>query len=150
MKEYNMKINGNEYVVAIDIQDEQKAQVVVNGTKYSVELENATVKKAVPTRPQVAAAPASHPVPNFASPAAKPAAGAAAGSGTPVLSPLPGVILDIKVAVGDSVSAGQTLVVLEAMKMENNVDAAMAGVVKSIAARIGDSVLEGDVLITIG
>ncbi len=144
-----MKINGNEYVVVVDIQDEQNAKVVVNGTKYSVELENATVKKAVPTRPQVAAAPASHPVPNFASPSAKPAA-AAAGDGAAVNSPLPGVILDIKVAVGDSVSAGQTLVVLEAMKMENNVDAPMAGVVKSIVARCGDSVLEGDVLITIG
>ncbi|MFI3306368.1 MAG: biotin/lipoyl-containing protein [Rikenellaceae bacterium] len=147
MKEYKMKINGNEYVVVIDIQDEQKAQVVVNGATYSVELEDAKVKKAVPTRPQVAAAPASHPVRNSATPAAAPVA---AGGGAPVNSPLPGVILDIRVAVGDSVSAGQTLAVLEAMKMENNVDAPMAGVVKSIAVRCGDSVLEGDVLITIG
>ncbi|MFI3259561.1 MAG: biotin/lipoyl-containing protein [Rikenellaceae bacterium] len=150
MKEYSMKINGNDYVVEIDIQDEQTAQVVVNGTKYSVELENATVKKAVARKPQVAAAPASHPVPNFASPAAKPAAAASAGDGSPIYSPLPGVILDIKVAVGDTVSQGQTLVILEAMKMENNVDSNIAGVVKSIKTRCGDSVLEGDVLITIG
>ncbi len=147
MKEYKMKINGNEYVVSVDIKDEQKAKVVVNGTTYRVELENTTVKKAVPSRPQVAAAPASHPVPNTAAPV-KPAA--PAGEGHHVLSPLPGVILDIKVAVGDTVSAGQTLVVLEAMKMENNIDAPVGGVVKAIATRSGDSVLEGNLLITIG
>ncbi len=154
MKEYSMKINGNEYVVAIDIQDEQNANVTVNGAKYSVELENSTiVKKSAPAKPQVAAAPASHPVANAATPATKvassPAAVAAAGE-TAVQSPLPGVILDIKVAVGDSVSAGQTLIVLEAMKMENNIDSSVSGVVKSIKTRIGDSVLEGDLLITIG
>ncbi|MFR9620642.1 MAG: biotin/lipoyl-containing protein [Rikenellaceae bacterium] len=145
-----MKINGNSYVVAVDVDTETSALVVVNGTKYQVELEDAKVKKVVVGKPQVAAVPASHPVQNLASPSNSKPSAAAAGGGNVVTSPLPGVILDIKVAVGDTVSAGQTLVVLEAMKMENNVDSAYSGVVKSIQTRCGDSVLEGDALITIG
>ncbi len=150
MKEYNLKINGNDYVVAIDINDETSAEVVVNGAAYHVELGNATVKKSVPSRPQVAAAPASHPVQNAATPVtAVKSTPVVSGSEKPVTRPLPGVILDLKVAVGDTVSAGQTLAVLEAMKMENNIDSNFSGVVKSIKVKCGDSVLEGDVLITI-
>ncbi|MFI3283142.1 MAG: biotin/lipoyl-containing protein [Rikenellaceae bacterium] len=150
MKDYNFKINGNPYVVGIELKDEKSAEVIVNGTRYNVEIEgDGTVKKAVAMRPQVASAPASHPVANAASPAAKPAATVGAGESA-VISPLPGVILDIKVAVGDTVSVGDTLLVLEAMKMENNVDSTASGVVKSIKVKCSDSVLEGDVLITIG
>ena len=69
---------------------------------------------------------------------------------SPVKSPLPGVILDIRIKEGDTVSVGQTLMVLEAMKMENNIDSDRAGVVKSVKVNRGDSVLEGDVLITLG
>ena len=75
---------------------------------------------------------------------AKPSSGAGA-----IKSPLPGVILDVLVREGDSVKVGQKLLILEAMKMENNIDSDKEGVVKSIAVRKGDSVLEGDVLITI-
>ena len=74
---------------------------------------------------------------------------APAGSASALRSPLPGVILDVKVREGDTVKAGQLLMVLEAMKMENNIDAHQAGVVKSVNKRQGDSVLEGDVLLTI-
>ncbi|MFI3288818.1 MAG: biotin/lipoyl-containing protein [Rikenellaceae bacterium] len=150
MKEYNLKINGNDYVVGIDINDETSAEVVVNGAAYHVELQNSTVKKSVARKPQVVATPASHPVSNTPTPAASPRATVTVtGSEKPVTSPLPGVILDLKVAVGDTVSSGQTLVVLEAMKMENNIDSNFSGVVKSIKVKCGDSVLEGDVLITI-
>ncbi len=150
MKDYNFKINGNPYVVGIELKDEKSAEVIVNGTRYNVEIEgDGTVKKAVAIRPQVAAAPASHPVVNSAAPKSKPAATVGAGE-SPVTSPLPGVILDIKVKEGDTISVGQTLMVLEAMKMENNIDSTMAGVVKSIKVKCSDSVLEGDVLITIG
>ena len=76
-------------------------------------------------------------------PAAKPAAGGA------VKSPLPGVVLDIQVAVGDRVGTGQRLMILEAMKMENNIDSDREGTVKEIKVATGDSVLEGDVLLTI-
>ncbi len=145
-----MTINGNDYVVEIDITDSNKADVKVNGAKYHVELADAKVKKDVASRPQVAAVPTSHPVPNAATPAAgvgKPAAVAAGAKS--VTSPLPGVVLDIKVSVGDTVSVGQTLAVLEAMKMENNIDSNFSGVVKSITVKTGASVLEGDVLLTI-
>ncbi|MFI3277631.1 MAG: biotin/lipoyl-containing protein [Rikenellaceae bacterium] len=154
MKEYNFKINGNEYTVSIDVLGDQNADVVVNGTHYNVEMAgDATVKKAVASKPQVAAVPASHPVASSVTPTtaapSKPANIASAGKSS-VLSPLPGVVIDIKVREGDTVSAGQTLLVLEAMKMENNIDAVVSGVIKSINVRCSDSVMEGDVLITIG
>jgi biotin carboxyl carrier protein len=66
-----------------------------------------------------------------------------------VKSPLPGTVLSIKVAVGDKVAAGQTLLILEAMKMENNIDAERGGVVKQILAQPNATVMEGDTLIVI-
>lgn len=151
MKEYNFKINGNDYNVAVKIQSDNEAEVLVNGASYTVEVVDATVKKAVAVKPQVAA------VPRFASRAAFDGAGfqTRPGSGRkcgrkPVKSRCPGVILDIRIKEGDTVSVGQTLMVLEAMKMENNIDSDRAGVVKSVKVNRGDSVLEGDVLITLG
>ena len=66
-----------------------------------------------------------------------------------VVSPLPGVVVDVKVAAGDAVKAGQTVAVLEAMKMENDILAECDGVVASVDVKNGDSVLEGAVLLTI-
>ena len=131
MKEYNFKINGNDYTVGIEILNDTEADVIVNGASYSVEVLDTTVKPSVAAKPQVAAVPASHPVQPSTVPVTKPAAAAPA-------------------AEGDTVAGGQTLVVLEAMKMENNIDSDRAGVVKSIKVNRGDSVLEGDVLITLG
>ena len=71
-------------------------------------------------------------------------------AGSSAKCPLPGTVLNVRVAVGDTVAAGQTLVVLEAMKMENNIDADRAGVVKQILVQQGATVMEGDVLIVIG
>ena len=65
------------------------------------------------------------------------------------LCPLPGTVLSVKVQVGDKVASGQTLVVLEAMKMENNIDADRAGVVKEVCIQQGATVMEGDNLIVI-
>jgi len=87
----------------------------------------------------------SHPP---AAPAAEPAA--PAGKGTAVQSPLPGVILDIKVAVGDQVKAGQTVAILEAMKMENNINAECDGVITAIKVSKGDNILEGSDIVIIG
>ena len=75
---------------------------------------------------------------------------AASSSGYSVKCPLPGTILSVKVAVGDTIATGQTLVVLEAMKMENNIDADRGGVVKQVLVQQGATVMEGDVLIVIG
>ena len=139
MKEYKLNINGNDYQVAVNDLNGNRADVTVNGTNYPVTLDQ---EKAVAAKPVAAAAPApAQPAPAAA---AKPAAGGGA-----VKSPLPGVILDIKVAVGDAVKVGQRLMVLEAMKMENNVDSDKEGTVAEIRVGTGDSVLEGDVLIVI-
>jgi len=83
-----------------------------------------------------------------AAPAAEPAA--PAGKGTAVQSPLPGVILDLKVAVGDQVKAGQTVAILEAMKMENNINAECDGVITAIKVSKGDNILEGSDIVIIG
>lgn len=139
MKEYKLNINGNDYQVAVNDLNGHRADVTVNGTNSTVTLDQG---KAVAAKPVAAAAPApAQPAPAVA---AKPAAGGGA-----VKSPLPGVILDIKVAVGDAVKVGQRLMVLEAMKMENNVDSDKEGTVAEIRVGTGDSVLEGDVLIVI-
>ncbi len=146
MKTYRFKINGNEYNVAINSVDGTNASVKVNGTDYQVELENA------PSAP-VQTAPAAAPVaaPAQAAPAA-PAAPkpAASGAGKAVTSPLPGVIIAVKVNVGDSVKAGQEVAVLEAMKMENSIEATQDGTVTAIHVAKGDSVLEGAAIVTIG
>ena len=140
MKEYKYKINGNIYKVAVGDIDDNIAQVEVNGVPYKVELERSAVKSVAP-RP--AAAPRTASGEKVIS---KPAA---AGPGAAVKAPLPGVVLSIPVKVGDTVKAADTVVVLEAMKMENAIHAGTDGRVASIAVNAGDSVLEGAVLITI-
>lgn len=146
MKTYRFKINGNEYNVAINSVDGTNASVTVNGTDYQVELENAP---AAPVQTAPAAAPAVAPVQTApaASAAPKPAA---SGAGKAVTSPLPGVIIAVKVNVGDSVKAGQEVAVLEAMKMENSIEATQDGTVTAIHVAKGDSVLEGAAIVTIG
>ena len=146
-KEYKFKINGHEYEVAVNSVEGGVAKVIVNGTNYEVEVQSNTLIKPRPAKP-VAVAPATYSATAPVSPA-KIDQSAPAGSASALRSPLPGVILDVKVREGDTVKAGQLLMVLEAMKMENNIDAHQAGVVKSVNKRQGDSVLEGDVLLTI-
>ena len=142
MKNYKLKINGNDYNVDINEVEGQDVKLTVNGTNYvvTVDKEMKQQKKAVVSapRPQVTNTPAAAPQQS----------GAAAGS--KVTTPLPGTILDVFVNVGDAVKAGQTVVLLEAMKMENNIEADTAGTVKEVKVRRGDSVLEGDVLVVIG
>ncbi len=146
MKTYRFKINGNEYNVAINSVDGTNASITVNGTDYQVELENAP---AAPVQTAPSAVPAAAPVQTApaASAAPKPAA---SGAGKAVTSPLPGVIIAVKVNVGDSVKAGQEVAVLEAMKMENSIEATQDGTVTAIHVAKGDSVLEGAAIVTIG
>ena len=145
MKEYKYKINGNLYNVVIGDIEDNIAHVEVNGTHYTVEMEKKP-KAAPAPKPIVrpAAKPAAAPV--AAAPVAKPAAG---GAKSGVKSPLPGVILDIKVNVGDEVKKGQTLIILEAMKMENSINADKDGKVAAINVSKGESVLEGTDLVII-
>lgn len=150
MKNYSLKINGHTYEVSIDELNEssKKAEVFVNGTKYEVDIESE--EKEIAKKPQVVPAPAATglSVSNQTTiPQINQTAPKASASG--IKSPLPGTVLSVKVNVGDSVKAGQTLVVVEAMKMENNIDAQRDGVVKSIAATAGATVAEGDELMVI-
>ena len=144
MKEYKYKINGNTYKVAIGDIDDNVAHVEVNGTPYTVEMEQAKAAtiKAVQT-PRAAAAPRTATGEKVI---AKPAP---TGTGAKVNAPLPGVVLSIPVKVGDTVKAADTVLVLEAMKMENAIHAGRDGRVASINVNPGDSVLEGTLLITI-
>ena len=142
MKEYNLKINGTEYTVNIKSIEDNIASLTVNGSPYEVEVHG------VATRPtKVVSKGVQTPTMQSDEPVVKPVS--VSGSAHPLKSPLPGVLLDVMAREGDTVKAGQTLMVLEAMKMENNIEADRDGVIESIRVRKGDSVLEGDVLLTI-
>ena len=142
MKQYKYKINGNLYNVTVNDIEENIARVEVNGTPYTVEIDN-PVKAA----PKPVTRPASAPKTSTGAPVvARPAA---TSSKSGIKSPLPGVILDIKVKEGDTVKKGQLIAILEAMKMENNINADKDGVVSAVKVNKGDSVLEGTDLIII-
>ncbi len=141
MKEYKYKIKGVPYDVKINSIEENIAKVEVNGVEFEVELE----KPVATPKPVVRAVAA--PVKTIEPPKAAQEAVAAGVVG--VRAPLPGTIVDIKVAVGAEVKKGQTLIVLEAMKMENNIDAECDGKITSVKVNKGDTVMEGAVLVTI-
>lgn len=145
MKDFKFKINGNEYNVHIANVEGNVAEVEVNGTPYKVELDKELKQTKTPklVRPEAVPTTDSHPA------VAKTASPGVATSGS-IKTPLPGVILDVHVKPGDTVKVGQRLIVLEAMKMENNIDSDKEGKVIDVKVRKGDSVLEGDVLIIIG
>ena len=140
MKTYKFKINGNEYNVDINSVEGNIADVTVNGASYKVEMDTPVA----PVAP-VAATPAQAPV--VAAPAPAPAP--AAGAGKAVTSPLPGVIIEVSVKEGQAVKAGQKVAVIEAMKMENEIQASFDGTVTAILVHKGDSVLEGAEIVKI-
>lgn len=162
MKQYRYTINGHPYEVTIHSADEEMAEVEVNGHRYSVRLSDETASepakrtsKRIPTsepEPAVAASEAPAPV----TPEEKPAAPAPqsqpkrAAGGREVIAPLPGLIREVLVAEGEQVKKGQKIMVLEAMKMENEINADSDGTITSLLVAKGDSVQGGDPLATIG
>ena len=141
-KEYKYTINGNQYEVTIGDIEGTVATVNVNGAEYKVEWE----PEAEPEKTK----------PVLGKPVAEPAASSTPASSTSnvntnnaVKAPLPGVITSIEVAVGDEVKVGDTLLVLEAMKMANNIEAEKAGKVTAICVQPGQSVMEDDALVVI-
>ncbi len=146
MKNYKFTINGNKYTVEVGDIDNNMVDVEVNGSAYKVEIDT-EIKTPMKPKPVVmvnAPAPkaAAAPTANV-----KNAPAAATAAGATLKSPLPGVILDVFCKEGDAVKAGQRLFLLEAMKMENNIDAEKDGVIKEVKVHRSDSVMEGDVLV---
>jgi biotin carboxyl carrier protein len=147
MKEFNYKINGAPYKVVILNSDDSTIELEVNGIPYTVELEQKTKKPlAGIRRPSREAAPAPTPQSTSTPLVTKPTA---SPTKNVIQSPLPGIIVDIKCKEGDIVKKGQTLMVLEAMKMENNILATTNGKVSQILVNKGDTVLEGADLVVI-
>ena len=123
-----------------------KYKITLNGKTYEVEVEEGQAMLVDEYEAYKPAAPAAAPAP---APAAAPAAAPApAGAGAQVKAPMPGNILDVKVAAGASVKAGDVLVILEAMKMENEIVAPQDGTVASVNVNKGDTVNSGDVLVS--
>ena len=160
MAKYEYKVKGVDYVVEIQDIEGNIANVTVNGIPFEVEMKQPVksskqkVKLNEERRVKSEEFNSSSSATNTSSATnassattTKPAATAA--SGKPVVAPLPGTINDIKVKVGDKVNAGDTVVVLEAMKMQNNIDAETSGTITSINVNKGDAVMEGDTLVTI-
>ena len=141
MKEYKYKINGNEYTVCINEVNDTTANVTVNGEEFKVEWEKPKEEKPVVKVQPVTAKPAPTPAATTAP------AVAVAAKGNAIKTPLPGVIIDVKVNVGDMVKKGETVVVLEAMKMENNINADRDGKVVAVQVAKGDTVADGAVLV---
>ena len=160
MAKYEYKVKGVDYVVEIQDIEGNIANVTVNGIPFEVEMKQPVkagkqkVKlseerrvKSEEFNSSSSATNASSATNESSAPTTKPAA--AAASGKPVVAPLPGTINEIKVKVGDKVNAGDTVVILEAMKMQNNIEAETSGTITSINVNKGDAVMEGDTLVTI-
>ncbi len=156
MAKYEYKVKGVDYVVEIQDIEGNIANVTVNGIPFEVEMKQpvkSSKQKVKLTDGQnnisassVASAGSSSAASSDSASSSKQATPAA---GKPVVAPLPGTINEIKVKVGDKVNTGDTVVVLEAMKMQNSIDAETSGTITSINVNEGDAVMEGDTLVTI-
>ncbi len=140
MKEFKYTIDGKEYTVNIEGIEGNIASLSVNGKSYSVTLE----EEAEPEKEKVVLG---QPAPAASEGDVTPSANVNANNA--IKAPLPGTITSINVAVGDSVKAGDTVVVLEAMKMQNNIEAEKDGKVTAICVKAGQAVLEEDALVVI-
>lgn len=165
MAKYEYKVKGVDYVVEIQDIEGNIANVTVNGIPFEVEMKQPVKagkqkvklnegQNNVSANSAASAGSASGSNSAGSSSAASPdsvssSKQATPTAGKPVVAPLPGTINEIKVKVGDKVNAGDTVVVLEAMKMQNNIDAETSGTITSINVNKGDAVMEGDTLVTI-
>lgn len=146
MKNFNFKLNGKQYNVEIISLEETVAKVNVNGDTFEVQLEEQLTTTKTPTLVRPQAVPSTDSTPSIAR-TASPSSPKGVGN---IKSPLPGKILDVMVKEGDKVSVGQTILCIEAMKMENNINSDLDGVVTKVHVQKGSIVLEGDLLIEVG
>ncbi|MFW6371174.1 MAG: biotin/lipoyl-containing protein [Bacteroidota bacterium] len=135
MNKFKFTIRGNDYEVEISKMEDNLATIEVNGTSYEVEIHREVKKTKTPKIIR-------KPVPHEEKPVER-----KQGGTSPVTAPLPGTIMSMNVKEGDIVKKNQVLLIMEAMKMENNVLAEKDGVIEKINVKAGDSVLQGDVLI---
>lgn len=165
MAKYEYKVKGVDYVVEIQDVEGNIANVTVNGIPFEVEMKQPVKSskqkvKLTDGQNNISASSAASAGSATGSNSAGSSSAASSDSassgkqatpaaGKPVVAPLPGTINEIKVKVGDKVNAGDTVVVLEAMKMQNNIDAETSGTIASINVNKGDAVMEGDTLVTI-
>ncbi|MDO5035970.1 MAG: biotin/lipoyl-containing protein [Porphyromonas sp.] len=145
MKNFEYTVNGNDYKVNVVEVGEKAITLEVNGERYVAQLKEkgATVEQTPAKESAPTPAPAPEDPPSVSAPTQS-------SGGSPVIAPLPGVIVKILVKAGDSVEKGQKVAVLEAMKMENDLKAPLSGKVLSVGVAEGESVPEGSTIITIG
>ena len=143
MKDFKYTINGKTYKVKVTRIDQSSADLEVNGKSYEVQIEKPSKKQPAPVTTPAPAPKTASGEPVIAKPTVE-------GGTSAIKSPLPGVIVDIVVKVGDEVKKGQKVLVLEAMKMENNINADRDGKIVDIKVNKGDSIMEGADLIIIG
>ena len=139
MKKFKFKIRGNNYDAVIKNHEKNIIDIEINGTAYKVEVEQEAKKTKTPKliRSRVKTDPNAAKIQQ-------------ASSGSVVKAPLPGTIFKLVAKEGDDVKVGDVLLIMEAMKMENNIMAESAGVIKSIKVKEGDTVMQDDVLVELG
>ena len=144
MPEYRVTIGGEEYTVEVPNPRERPVKAIVDGETVEVHVEDA----AAPTAPMTAEPTASAQAAPAPTPTAAPTRAPVTGSGE-LTAPLPGTVVTIAVAEGDTVEAGQELLVLEAMKMKNPIRAKQGGTVTAVHVNVGDQVQHGAPLLTL-
>ncbi|MCL1867639.1 MAG: biotin/lipoyl-binding protein [Paludibacter sp.] len=144
MEKFKFQIDGKPYETEVLSTEGNIVEMTVNGKKYSVELEEEVAAPVVAAKPAAKQAPAAAPAPKAA------AAAPASGNVTTVKSPLPGSIVKIVAQEGAAVKEGDVLLVMESMKMENNITAEFAGTVRKIHVAVSQAVMQDDPLVDIG
>lgn len=162
MKEFEITIEGKAYKVRVEQFKGTHASVVVDGKKYEVDVSGMDLRMPPPSfalkpyaqRPGMKTTPTPTPSPSKSDTSAAPPPSTkpvvSTGGGGTITAPMPGLILDVMVKVGDSVEQGAMVVKMEAMKMENEIPTPVGGIVKNVAVKKGDSVATGEMLLEIG
>jgi biotin carboxyl carrier protein len=145
---YKISVRDRSFEIEIGQIQNGMARVTVDQVPYEVKVETIGAAPVPDPAPAAVVAPAAGPRPAGAKPA--PAAAAAAAGMDTVVAPIPGLIIDIKVRVGEAVAAGHVVAIMEAMKMENNLTSRISGTVVEIVVQKGDQVSTDDVIMVIG
>tara|TARA_R110001583_G_scaffold43690_2_gene138889 strand:- start:5038 stop:5457 length:420 start_codon:yes stop_codon:yes gene_type:complete len=139
MKSYKFKVNENGYTVNIKSHEDSIINLEVNGTSYAVVMKEEIKKTKTPTLIRAASQRPSEPLKVNPS-----------SSISTILAPIPGVVLSLDVKIGDTIKIGDRMLVLEAMKMENNIVCEKAGTITAIKVSVGQQVLQNEVMIELG